>query len=427
MEEKGDIFRFWDVFRTQKRGVAATRMLLAADDRIRYLVGKGGGVMTVHPSVPYDGLVCEFLSDLSSGLLSEEAAKQYPDVISFAYWCRKANIYRLKREFAEDHVRLGLGLVFHVAPSNVPINFAFSYAFSLLAGNANIVRVPTKDFPQTSIVCGAINRLFGDQKYKKIADMTVFVQYQQDDEITRSFSAMCNARIIWGGDQAISSIRRLQIPERSVEIAFADRYSFCMIDADSIMQADNASVTRLAGAFYNDTFLMDQNACSSPHLLVWLGEGDVVAKAKQRFWDKVYYATASKYEIHPVNAVDKYMLLCETAIKCDNITGFKKHGNYLYRLELSSLPDNTDTLRGKYGYFYEYSTCDMNSISRIVNTSYQTLTYFGIDRTRLLEFVVKNHLSGIDRIVPVGKALDIGVIWDGYDIVRNLSRIIDLK
>ena len=42
-------------------------------------------------------------------------------------------------------------------------------------------------------------------------------------------------------------------------------------------------------------------------------------------------------------------------------------------------------------------------------------------------FVFKNRLSGIDRIVPVGEALDIGVIWDGYDIVRSLSRIIDVK
>jgi len=36
-------------------------------------------------------------------------------------------------------------------------------------------------------------------------------------------------------------------------------------------------------------------------------------------------------------------------------------------------------------------------------------------------------LSGIDRIVPVGKALDMDVTWDGYDIVRSLSRVIDVK
>lgn len=402
-------------------------MLLASDKRIAYLVGKSDRAISVQPLVPYDELVCEFLNSLSSALLSDKAAKLYPDVIAFAYWCRKANIAKLKREFAEAHTRLGLGMVFHIAPSNVPINFAFSYVFSLLAGNANVVRVPTRDFPQTGIVCRAINQLLANEKYKNIADMTVFVKYQQDDGITGAFSEKCNARVIWGGDQAINNIRKLPIPERSIEIAFADRYSLCAIDADSVLQADNATLKRLAGSFYNDTYLMDQNACSSPHLIVWLGKGAVVGEAKEKFWDSVYEVTAAKYELQPINAVDKYVLLCENAIELNAIANFKKHGNYLYRIELDSLPDNMDAFRGQYGFFYEYDAQNINSIAHIINTKYQTLTYFGLNKAQLLDFVVKNRLSGIDRIVPIGSALDIGVIWDGYDIIKSLSRIIDFK
>jgi len=402
-------------------------MPTAPDNRITYLVGKSGGELSAAPLVPYDELACEFLGSLSAALLADKAAKLYPDVISFAYWCRKANIARLRREFAEPNVRLGLGMVFHIAPSNVPINFAFSYAFSLLAGNANTVRVPTRDFPQTGIVCAAINQLLANEKYKNIADMTVFIKYQQDDGITGEFSGKCAARIIWGGDQAISNIRKLPIPERSREIAFADRYSFCVIDAGGVLLADKAALSRLAGSFYKDTYLMDQNACSSPHLVVWLGKGAAVKEAKEKFWNGVYEATAAKYELQPVNAVDKYTLLCENAIELDTITGFTKHGNYLYRAELGSLPGNMEALRGKYGFFYEYNAKELDSIAHIVNTKYQTLTYFGVEKARLRDFVVKNRLSGIDRIVPVGSALDIGVIWDGYDIVRSLSRIIELK
>ena len=301
------------------------------------------------------------------------------------------------------------------------------YVFSLLAGNANIVRIPSKDFPQTQVVCGVINKLFADEKYKKIADRTAFVKYPQNDEITGAFSAECSARIIWGGDQAISHIRKLAIPERSIEIAFADRYSFCAIDAGSVLQVDKSSMKRLAESFYNDTYLMDQNACSSPHLIVWFGEGDVLNKAKEKFWNAVYEITASKYELQPVNAVDKYSLFCENAIELNNIIGFKRHGNYIYRMELGSLPDNMDSIRGKYGYFYEYHLRNINDMAHIINTKYQTLTYFGLDKNQLADFVVKNGLSGIDRIVPIGLALDIGVIWDGYDIVRTLSRIIDIK
>ena len=404
-----------------------TLTLPASDNKVQYMVGQSDSMTCVRPLVPYDELACEFLNSLSAALLSDKEAKLYPDVISFAYWCRKANIAKLKREFMGKHIRLGLGIVFHITPSNMPINFAFSYAFSLLAGNANIVRVPTKDFPQTSIVCRVINRLFATENFKKIVDMTVFVRYQQNDEITGIFSENCNARFIWGGDKAINNIRKLTIPERSMEITFADRYSFCAIDGNSIMQADNVTMGRLASSFYNDTYLMDQNACSSPHLVVWLGVDDVLIKAKQRFWNSVYEMVASKYELQPVNSVDKYMLICENAIGLKNITSFKKYGNYLYRTELGSLPYNMDVFRGKCGYFYEYDTDDINSVTHIINKKYQTLTYFGVEKSELLDFVVNNRLSGIDRIVPIGSALDIGVIWDGYDIVKSLSRVVEVK
>jgi len=153
----------------------------------------------------------------------------------------------------------------------------------------------------------------------------------------------------------------------------------------------------------------------------------VVSKAKEKFWGNVHEVVAAKYDLQPVNVVDKFTLLCENAIDLDNIGGFKKHGNYIYRLALDALPSELDTLRGIYGFFYEYNTPDLNSLASVVNEKYQTLTYFGVDKTTLLDFVIKNRLRGIDRIVPIGAALDIGVVWDGYDLVRSLSRIIDCK
>lgn len=394
---------------------------------INYLVGRRGMDLAARPLKPYDGLVCTFLSDLSVALLAESEAKQYPDVIAFAFWCRKANLEALKTDFDTKHTRLALGSVFHIAPSNVPINFAFSYVFSLLAGNANVVRVSSKVFVQTEIICRAINKLFGNPAYKGIAEMTAFVQYEHDDNITAAFSSCCNARIIWGGDATIRDIRRIPVPTRSVEIAFADRYSICVISADEIIRAGLPEINRLASAFYNDVYLMDQNACSSPHLIVWLGDGDGLKAAQKKFWHEVAKETASKYDLQAVNAVDKYTLLCEKAIDVDGIIGFEKCGNFLYRIQLDKLPGDMDVCRGKYGLFYEYAANDVNSIAGIINTKYQTITYYGVDKVLLADFVVQNHLSGIDRIVPIGSALDIGVIWDGYDIVNTLSRIIDIK
>lgn len=59
----------------------------------------------------------------------------------------------------------------------------------------------------------------------------------------------------------------------------------------------------------------------------------------------------------------------------------------------------------------------------MVTSQVQTLTYFGVSREELTSFVQQNRVRGIDRIVPVGEAMDIGLIWDGYDLIRTLSRI----
>lgn len=390
---------------------------------VHYLVGSAS--LSAKPLEPYHPLVCDFLNALSSEIRSCPDACTHPDIMTFAFWCRASNIASLKAAFQDGMVRLGLGLAFHITPSNVPINFAFSYAFGLLSGNANVVRVPSKAFPQTGILCDAINRLFNDDKYAEIRAMTALVQYHRNSHITSSFSKNCNARIIWGGDDAIRKIRQFPVSERCVEMVFSDRYSFCVLDARSVTNLTDAKLKTLARRFYNDTYLMDQNACSSPRLVVWLGKDK--DQAKKRFWQCVYDIVESNYSICPVSVVDKYTQWCLDAISLHDLAACRKSTNYLYRLSLDELPDNTHTLRGTCGYFYEYDTDDINSLAHIVNTRYQTMTYFGIDKPTLVAFVVDNRLKGIDRIVPIGAALDISVIWDGYDVVERLSRIVEVR
>lgn len=397
---------------------------LLNNHEVTYLVGKAE--IVIEPLEPYASLCCKFLNDLSSILRADATVAAYPDIMAFAFWCRKANIDRFKKSFIDGKTRLGWGLVFHITPANVPVNFAFSFVYGLLSGNANIVRVPTKPFSQTEIVCAAINQLFTNSKYYKIKAMTTFIKYEQNNEITAYFSALCNARIIWGGDETIKNIRRLPIPERAIELTFADRYSLCVIAANSILQSSDAELKRLAENFYNDNYFMDQNACSSAHLVVWWGDNKEAAR--ERFWGMLTEVVAKKYQLQLIQVVDKYTTLCHDAIGNDYASQFKRYGNYVYTVMLKkTLPDNLDVLRGKYGYFYEYNADDLHDLASVINAKYQTLTYFGVDKTKLLNLVIDNHLLGIDRIVPIGQALEIDMAWDGYDIIKTLSRIIDVK
>ena len=144
---------------------------------------------------PFDCDVISFLNDLSSELRKNRG---YPDVATFGFWCRKAALLQEKEKYDDVSERFGKGIVFHSTPSNVPVNFAFSFAAGLLAGNANIVRLPGKPFEQVGIISDAISRLLG-HNHKNMAPYIAFVKFPPMKEISDAFSALCNVRVIWGG------------------------------------------------------------------------------------------------------------------------------------------------------------------------------------------------------------------------------------
>jgi hypothetical protein len=387
-------------------------------NNVKYLIGSE--IVNNLPMRPFDDMLCTFTSALSEKLMYDTTAKKYPDVIAFAFWARKGNIIKLKERYKEYTDRLGRGLVFHVTPSNIPVNFAFSYLFALLAGNANIVRIPSKPFLQIQIICNAISETL--ENFPEIKERTAFVSYPADNETTSSFCLMADSRIIWGGDQTVEHIRGFKTKPRCIDIVFADRYSFCIINGEAIDKVSINDMKHLAEAFYNDTYLMDQNACSSPQLILWQNAD---AEIKNKFWNAVATLAIQRYDLQPAVAVDKYIQFCEDAIEYDTIKSIQKNQNILYRTIFSSLPDiDLTCLRGQGGYFYEYDLKNIDEIIPFINEKYQTLTYYGIAPETIKEFTIEHRLRGIDRIVPIGSAMDIGLHWDGYDLINVLSRVI---
>ncbi|MCF0247640.1 MAG: hypothetical protein HUJ86_03440 [Synergistes sp.] len=331
---------------------------------------------------------------------------------------------RLKERCPEAAIRLGRGAAFHIAPSNIPINFAFSWFFSLLAGNANIVRLSSKHFPQVEIFCSLVKSLL--PKHPEIQKRTALITYPADDDVTASFCAAADARIIWGGDETISSIRRFPTKPRCVDVTFADRYSAAILDGDAVIKCTAPELRRLAEGFYNDTFLMDQNACSSPHILFWINGSE---KAKEIFRNELAGVVSERYELQGMTAVDKFVRLCEDALDRPEAESVSRiRGNLIYFVRLSSIPkDGASSLRGKGGYFYEYDIASLDEAAGFVDEKFQTVTYFGVSAEDIRNVVIEKRLSGIDRIVPVGSAMDIDIIWDGYDLVRVLSRVVDAR
>ncbi len=394
---------------------------------VKVLVGGEMGDINCQPLQPYSAEAINFFAELSKNLLANPAIRIYSDIAGFAYWCRRANLLRLSRSFDIRDRRIGRGIVLHISPSNVPVNFAFSLAFGLLSGNSNIVRLSESSHAQVDVICEEISKLLKLSNHSRIAGMVRIIRYPRNNEITASLSESCHARVLWGGDATINNLRSMKTSPRCVDICFADRYSLCVMNANAILASNEKALNELVSGFYNDVFLLDQNACSSPHLVLWQGDEAQVAVAMSRFWNAMEFFLLTKAPQPAIHVLDKYMHLCRTAILIEPDILFSRHQNLIYRLRLEKLPADIERYRGRCGFFFEAIDNNFDILSTIISERYQTITYFGLDPEVILNFITKSGLTGVDRVVPVGKALDIGVIWDGYDLIGTLSRVISLQ
>lgn len=368
---------------------------------------------------PFSDEIILFLDALSKKVLAE--GKAFSDVATFGFWCRKAALMQEKAKYDDLSSRLGRGIVFHSTPSNVPVNFAFSLVAGLLAGNANIVRLPAKDFEQVGLICNAINELLKSD-FKKLSPYICMVKYASNKEISDYFSLICDSRVIWGGDKTIENLRKSPLKPRANELTFADRYSISVIDADKYLNAENKA--KIAQDFYNDTYFSDQNACTAPRMVIWLG--DEKNKAKSEFWGELHKLAKDKYSLAPVQSVGKINAFYKAAVY-NNIRLERSEDLLITKIKLDKLDKTIMDYKYNSGFFFEYNANELKEILPVCIEPCQTLTYFGLKKEEIEKFILEKRPQGIDRIVPIGKSMDFSLIWDGYDLIRSLSRRITIS
>ena len=57
----------------------------------------------------------------------------------------------------------------------------------------------------------------------------------------------------------------------------------------------------------------------------------------------------------------------------------------------------------------------------------QTIACAGVDGVSLAQQLAGRQARGVERIVPVGQALEMDTLWDGHDIIAELSRILAVE
>ncbi len=432
------------------------------------------------PVRPYDEKVCDMLDAWSQAIRGDSEAKAYPDVLTFGFFIRRGSIAKKREAFFGDadgsdarsasgsgagfSKRIGRGITFHVAPANVPVNCMYTLVFGLLSGCANIVRVPSKEFPQVEILCRTLREVLKKHKFSEMNERIQVIRYDRYEKLpdgrafTEFFSSVCDVRVIWGGDKTVADIRKNPLSPRAKEITFADRYSVGIMDLQAVRETTDEELASLARDFYNDTYLMDQNACSCPHLILWTMKGfmekciqervaadglaDIpdspveikemlepgMKETQDRFWQAVAREASARYELADIKVSEKYADLCEKASGADSfVKNVKKYAdNLLYVCDIDEVGRETsEVCRGKYGLFFQMEGMHYDVLKPVLDDpKVQTVAVYGVDTSEVADWVVDNGITGVDRVVPFGKTLDIDVVWDGYDLVSEMSRIV---
>lgn len=393
-------------------------------DNITLLAGTAQPEVTPWP--PFDPRAMSFLAELSEELLRTPDTRRLEAAAAFGFWCRRARLEALARRHASPLPRLGRGLVFHLAPSNVPALFAYTLALGLLAGDANIVRLSSRRAEEEASLLSVLNRVLDRREHAAVRARTALISYPRNDATTAEFCAHCDARVVWGGDSTVSSLRAMPIPPHAVELCFPDRWSLAVFSQRYFSSLDEETRRALAHRFYNDTYQMDQNACSSPQLVLWLMDGGN-PDCRHQWWNTLAAEAVERYPFGPFQAARKLERLCTSAMTMEApaVVGVERYGgNLLYVAQLEKLSTPLPALKGGFGLFFQGELASLEALPSLLTPKVQTLVCAGIESGATADLLAKQGAKGVDRVVPLGQALELDTIWDGKDVIAALSRMI---
>ncbi|MDC3204468.1 hypothetical protein OBA18_00915 [Pelagibacteraceae bacterium] len=367
-----------------------------------------------------------FLNDLSIFLLRQESIRRYPELMALAFWLRKGNLVTImkswKAKISKYEKVFPRGVAFHITPSNVDSIFLYSWALSLLTGNLNLVRVSRSRSRQIEILLEIVEKLYVN--HEAIARRNKIFSYDYDDTITSYFSINSDLRIIWGGDETINEIKNLKSKPTTKDITFADKSSLAIINTASYLSLDELSRNELAHAFFNDAYWFNQKACSSPSRVYFVGTQ--VAEASKIFWKHLGKELIKNNNLDDVSLSMKKLTAIYQEIIDNNDLKPLIIGRYDQPTVL--LQESSYAIHPSCGggFFIEGRLSSLDELPKLLRSKDQTLSYFGFNLETLNEICLNNFSLGLDRIVPMGQALDFFPVWDGYDLLSEFSKRLTL-
>ncbi len=364
----------------------------------------------------FSQLHLEFLTLLSKQILGNPQSREFPDLMTFGYFIRPSNIkrYLLEHNESNNHLKVGVGVAVHVAPSNIPINFAFSWLYGFISGCRNLVRLPTRDSTQANLFIQEFERASYLRGFDVFRRTNYFFRSQRGDSRFNTIVGRADAVLVWGGDESIEYFRTLIANPACRQLYFPSRQSSLVLSSKAVGSLTGSIRNDFLKKLYNDTYLTDCNACSSPSKIFFVGTPQENHAASKMFFS-LLDDFVSKQD-RPAPIVQRMLDSLSSSGELRPKTGVHPLNRTFVVFEAKEgLSETRRPLR--FGAFMEHSIASLREVITKLSRSEQTILHWGFEDEEVEEF--SRALSPIQtsatRLVKLGSALDMGFYWEGRD------------
>jgi len=391
--------------------------------RTKFNLNQLNSIIKLPNKLPFNNNIVSFVNEFSITLINDPRSKKYPEIISLAYWFRKANLKRLKSMIESNpNTHQSIGTIFHICPSNVDTIFVYSFFISLLCGNKNIIRISQKNSEQMNIILNSIYELHSNKKFKDVLKRFQIITYEHSDKITLVLSELCDRRVIWGSDPTINTIKNIPTKLSSVDILFPDRHSSAIIKNESLVKISSQQLSNLAKKLINEISMFGQLACSSPRTIFLIGSPNKSVENFISILKKTNLNDLSSSEV-----MDKYVSFTSHAVQNEVSKIESKNLSNINILYPNRVNDEVIYCNSGNGSILLYYLKNIKEIYKYLEPKEQTLSYYGFKKEELITLAMKIENRAVDRIVPIGEALNFDYIWDGINLLESFTRKIVIR
>lgn len=356
-------------------------------------------------------------------------------------WCSTDNLVRIaneglrgNRHYADTYITvddtgirymksISRGLVCHWLAGNVQVLGMFVLLQSLLSKNVNLLRVSGRDngvfemllkaFEGESYTTPGGYVIKGDDVLKTIA----VVAFDHNDKKTgRKMSLIADARVAWGGNEAVSTIAAFPSKYNCEDIILGPKLSFSVVAKEAI--DNDRKAKKLARKIAVDASVFDQTGCASAHN-VFVEKGAGIAPAEFARYLAVGMDKISKQ-------LPKGRMTSEEFAAVHSARGIYDFKGTVYGDEESIwtvlYSERAELSPPCYSrVLFVHSVNDLDEVIAFVTEDIQTIG-LAADGEKAIRFASSAAEKGASRFPVCGKMLNFECPWDGVFIMDRLVR-----